>query len=82
MVGEKKHQALAPLQSNAPDLAATFILIETGATQARVLAAEAFARQHQLPIVLKPDVGQRGRGGSSPAAGTISPVTSAPSKAP
>lgn len=62
MVGEKKHQALAPLQSNAPDLAATFILIAPGTTQSRILAADAFAQMHQLPIVLKPDVGQRGRG--------------------
>ena len=62
MVGEKKHQALAPLQRNAPDLVATFELIQAKGAQTRVRQALQFAALHGLPVVLKPDVGQRGRG--------------------
>lgn len=62
MVGEKKHQALAPLQRNAPDLVATFELIQSTAAEVRVQRAMAFAGLNGLPLVLKPDVGQRGRG--------------------
>ncbi len=62
MVGEKKHQALAPLQTNAADLAATFVLITASDGEQRVSQALAFTHLHGLPVVLKPDVGQRGRG--------------------
>lgn len=62
MVGEKKHQALQPLQANAPDLAATFTLIQATNVPQRIAQALAFAKQQGLPLVLKPDVGQRGRG--------------------
>ncbi len=62
VVGERKHQALAPLQKNAPDLAATFALIDTGTTAQRLRAAFQFAHRHGYPVVLKPDIGSRGRG--------------------
>jgi hypothetical protein len=62
MVGEKKHQALQPLQDNAPDLVANFSLITAVDADARFAQAEAFIATHGLPVVLKPDVGQRGRG--------------------
>jgi hypothetical protein len=59
VVGERKHQALAPLQDNAPDLAARFRLL---CGTERLAAAQAFAAEVGFPVVLKPDVGQRGRG--------------------
>ena len=62
MVGERKHQALQPLQDNAPDLAATFLLVSSKVALRRVEQALEFANLHGFPIVLKPDVGQRGRG--------------------
>lgn len=62
MVGEKKHQALLPLQSNAPDLVATFSLIQAESAVERVAQALEFAKVQGMPLVLKPDVGQRGRG--------------------
>lgn len=62
MVGEKKHQALQPLQDNAPDLVANFILITVAQATERFAQASAFIAVHGLPVVLKPDVGQRGRG--------------------
>lgn len=62
MVGEKKHQALQPLQDNAPDLVACFSLITALLAAKRFTQAEAFMASQGLPVVLKPDVGQRGRG--------------------
>ena len=62
MVGEKKHQALQPLQDNAPDLVASFSLITETVAADRFAVAAASAQAYGLPIVLKPDVGQRGRG--------------------
>lgn len=62
VVGERKHQALMPLQLNAPDLVAAFMLIEAEAVDQRIAQALDFARDAGWPIVLKPDVGQRGRG--------------------
>lgn len=62
MVGERKHLALAPLQANAPDLVATFSLLDDQTTPARLGQAQAFIAVQGLPIVLKPNVGQRGRG--------------------
>jgi hypothetical protein len=62
MVGEKKHQALQPLQDNAPDLVAQFSLITEVDSAARFTEAQKFIASHGLPVVLKPDVGQRGRG--------------------
>ena len=62
MAGERKHVALDPLQKNAPDLVATFKLVATHPIQDRIQALLAFVEQVGLPVVLKPDVGQRGRG--------------------
>jgi hypothetical protein len=62
MVGEKKHQALQPLQDNSPDLVAQFSLITALEAGKRFTEVEAFIEAHGLPVVLKPDVGQRGRG--------------------
>ena len=62
MVGEKKHQALQPLQDNAPDLVARFSLIAAVAATDRFAEAKTFIATQGLPVVLKPDVGQRGRG--------------------
>lgn len=62
MVGEKKHQALQPLQDNAPDLVANFVLVTVVDAAQRIAQALKFADVHGLPVVLKPDVGQRGRG--------------------
>lgn len=62
VVGERKHQALEPLQQNAPDLCAEFVLLPAGSLEPRVSAALQFAGTVGLPMVLKPDIGQRGRG--------------------
>lgn len=62
VVGERKFQALAPLQRNAPDLAATCELLPAGDHPLRVAAALRFADRNGYPLVLKPDIGQRGRG--------------------
>ena len=63
VVGERKHEALQPLQDNAPDLVAQFVLLPAGDGSARVAQAQAFADQNGgYPLILKPDVGQRGRG--------------------
>lgn len=62
VVGERKHTVLGPLQDNAPDLVATFERLPEESTQARIRVAERFAALHGYPVVLKPNVGQRGRG--------------------
>ncbi|MES2681930.1 MAG: hypothetical protein V4650_00280 [Pseudomonadota bacterium] len=62
VVGERKHQALAPLQANAPDLVAEFTLLHAGEASLRRDEALQFAQRVGFPVVLKPDVGQRGRG--------------------
>lgn len=62
LVGERKHLALAPLQANAPDLVATFSLLEGQTLPERLRQARAFIAEQGLPIVLKPNIGQRGRG--------------------
>lgn len=62
VVGERKFQALSPLQDNAPDLVAACELLPGGDHEIRAAAALRFAARHGYPVVLKPDVGQRGRG--------------------
>ncbi len=62
VVGERKFQALSPLQRNAPDLAASCELLAAADSPLRVAGALRVAERHGYPIVLKPDVGQRGRG--------------------
>ncbi len=61
LVGESKHQALQLLQANAPELAATYVFVSAAASD-RSAQALAFAQIHGYPLVLKPDVGLRGRG--------------------
>lgn len=63
LVGERKHQALAPLQTHAPQWVAPFVVLPAGAVESRIEAALAFVSTTAgWPLVLKPDVGQRGRG--------------------
>ena len=62
LVGERKHLALAPLQANAPDLVATFALLAGPTPNERLRQAQSFIARQGLPIVLKPNIGQRGRG--------------------
>ena len=62
MVGEKKNLALQPLQDNAPDLVASFSLITSLDAKQRFTDANLFIARYGLPVVLKPNVGQRGRG--------------------
>ena len=62
VVGERKHQALEPLQANAPELVARFVLIDERFAPLRLNAAFDFAEAQGYPVVLKPDVGSRGRG--------------------
>lgn len=62
-VGEKKADCLLPLVAQAPELVAPTLLLGAAADPTRVEAAQGFvAAQGGYPIVLKPDIGQRGRG--------------------
>lgn len=63
-VGDSKSVPLALLLRNHPDCVAEFELIPAAAAPARRLAQaeQAVARLGGYPVVLKPDVGQRGRG--------------------
>lgn len=62
-VGERKAVPLAWLMRNAPELAAEFELIEHGDASDRIARARRFVeRSGGYPAVLKPDIGQRGRG--------------------
>ncbi len=60
VVGEKKHRPLLALQTHAPDLVAELKLLN--ADSERESAAMSFAEIHDYPVVLKPNIGQRGRG--------------------
>jgi hypothetical protein len=62
VVGERKHQALDPLQRNAPDLVPEFMLLSGGSRSQRLGSVLTFAQRIGYPVVLKPDVGARGRG--------------------
>jgi len=62
VVGESKVEVLAPLAANCPDLVAEFELLPAASSAAtRLQAVRAFAERHGWPLVLKPDIGQRGR---------------------
>jgi hypothetical protein len=62
-VGESKHEVLAPLARNAPELVGEFIHMGSdGARGERQRRVRAFAKQVGYPLVMKPDIGQRGRG--------------------
>ena len=62
LVGEAKIETLLPLAANAPDLLAPFDFVGKGQAHLRQQLAERFVAVHGLPCVLKPNVGQRGRG--------------------
>ena len=64
VVGESKAVALGALQENAADLVARFALLaHAEPLAARVATARAFvAAGAGYPVVLKPDIGARGRG--------------------
>jgi hypothetical protein len=62
-VGESKHQILEHLKDAAPWLPHSTLLPSGSPTQ-RIAEAQEFMRCHslQLPVVVKPDAGQRGSG--------------------
>lgn len=62
VVGERKYVVLDALQNQAPELVAETLLLVAGSSVARIRQAEAFAARVGYPVVLKPDIGQRGRG--------------------
>lgn len=64
VVGESKADALTPLQANAPDLVATFekIDLDQGSDACIEQARRFIAAGAGFPVVLKPDIGCRGRG--------------------
>lgn len=62
VVGERKHTTLGPLQRNAPDLIAPFERLLDASRPGRAERVLQFVARHGFPVVLKPNVGQRGRG--------------------
>lgn len=61
--GEAKHRTLGPLAARAPDLVPAFCLLDGQPGPQRVARAlEFIATTGGYPVVLKPDIGQRGRG--------------------
>ena len=63
LVGEEKDQTLLTLQQNAPDLIASCQLLSADLSLTeRLELVEQFAARHGFPLVLKPNIGQRGRG--------------------
>ena len=63
-VGERKSECLLPLMKRAPELVAPLHLLPASEPlRQRQRAAERFVVAHGgYPVVLKPDIGQRGRG--------------------
>jgi membrane protein DedA with SNARE-associated domain len=64
MIGESKFATLRDLESAQPDWVAESFLIECGAAEERIAVLEGAMEMRGLsfPIVLKPDVAQRGSG--------------------
>ena len=64
LVGESKQAILQDLFETSPDFTARSALIGRGAPEARMAAFEQLCREHRLtlPVVLKPNVAQRGSG--------------------
>jgi membrane protein DedA with SNARE-associated domain len=64
LVGESKQAILQDLFETSPDFTARSALIGRGAPGARMAAFEQHCREHRLtlPVVLKPNVAQRGSG--------------------
>ena len=62
-IGETKHEALDPLQRNAPEYVAEFIRVGGQTPRNQQLAQlRAFVGTTGYPVVCKPDIGHRGRG--------------------
>ena len=64
LVGESKQAILEDLFETSPDFTARSALIGRGLANARMAAFEQLCREHRfaLPVVLKPNVAQRGSG--------------------
>jgi len=64
LVGESKQAILQDLFDTSPDFTARSALIGRGAPEARMALFEQLCREHHLtlPVVLKPNVAQRGSG--------------------
>lgn len=63
-IGESKLQILDELRRTAPQFTADAFLVEGQTTSDRLLCLDRLCRKHEitLPFILKPDVGQRGKG--------------------
>ncbi len=63
-VGESKMATLRDLQATAPEFTAQAWLLEGASPSERLASLDSFCQREQLafPIILKPDVGQRGVG--------------------
>lgn len=61
LVGESKSEILAGL-AGAGDAVAAWTLVRAGVIEERLTVVTAFASKHGWPVVLKPDVGERGAG--------------------
>ena len=61
LVGESKSEILTGL-SGAGEAVASWVLLTSGEIGGRMAAARQFAEMHGYPVVLKPDVGERGAG--------------------
>ncbi len=61
LVGESKSEILTDL-SGAGEAVASWMLVSSGAIDDRMVAARRFAEANGYPVVLKPDVGERGAG--------------------
>lgn len=64
IVGESKMETLRDLRSTSPELTAETFLLEPGPIESRATQLAQIMEQHslQFPVILKPDVGQRGVG--------------------
>jgi len=61
LVGESKSEILTGL-SGAGDAVASWVLVAPGSIEDRMTVARQFAEENGYPVVLKPDVGERGAG--------------------
>lgn len=64
MIGESKFETLAQLEAAHPEFVAPSLLLPEGTPESRMSLLQAFASSKGggYPLVLKPDVGQRGSG--------------------
>ncbi|HSI08162.1 MAG: VTT domain-containing protein [Rariglobus sp.] len=61
LVGESKSEILTAL-AGAGDAVATWVRVDGGEVETRWAVVKCFAETHGWPVVLKPDVGERGSG--------------------